>query len=150
MSECYTNGPAPQGTAVWQGAVPAPLTTWAVQLLKGVNRVPYGTTYTQAYNGTPVIARVDAHSWTYRNGQLLTGLCIKGITLYRPLPTGAILGDSDVTNIEAALPDPTLAVYDNSPSSTDWPLVAVTATAAVGAVALFLLALKHAGKAARK
>lgn len=136
---------------MWQGSVPPPLSAWAVQLLKGVNKVPYGQTYTQTYNGQLVIARVDVHTWHYLpDGTLLTGICWKGITLYRPMLTGATLSDSDVTNIETAQPDPTLAVYDNAPSRTHWPLVAVSAGAALGSVALFLLALRHAGKAARK
>jgi hypothetical protein len=132
---------------VWQGSVPSPLSAWAVQLLKGVNKVPFGTTYTQTYNGMPVIARVDYHTWhILPDGTVLTDLCWKGITLYKPLPTGATLGESDVTNIETAQPNDTLAVYDNVPSSTDWTLVAVTGGAAIGSVVLFLLALRKAGR----
>jgi hypothetical protein len=151
VSSCPTNPPAPSGYAVWQGAVPAPLETWAVQLLGTVSKVPFGQIWTKAYNGQTVIARKDRHTWHYdANGQLLTGLCWAGITLYRPFVTGGVQGDTDVTNIETAQPDPTLAVYDARPSHIDWPLVGISAGAGATVVALFLLALRHAGKAARR
>lgn len=150
MSSCPTNPPAPNGYAVWQGAVPPILSAWATDLLKVINKVPFGYTWNRVHNGQTILARKDHHAWTYRGGQLLTGLCIQGITLYRPFTTGAVPGDTDITNIEAAQPDPTLAVYDNAPSSTDWGLIAVGTGAAVGVVALFLLALKHAGKVGRR
>ena len=68
-------------------------------------------------------------------------------TFYRPLPAGATLGsDTDVTNIETATPDPTLAVYDQPPSTTNWPLVAVSGVAIVATVAAFVLAIKVAGR----
>lgn len=149
MSSCPTNPPAPQGYAVWQGAVPAPLSTWAVQLLGTVSKVPFGQTWTKVYNGQTVVARKDRHTWHYdANGQLFTGLCWAGITLYKPFTTGGVQGDTYVTNIESAQPDPTLAVYD-VPPGIDWPLVGLSASAGAITVALFLLALKHAGKAAR-
>jgi len=148
VSSCPTNPPAPSGYAVWQGAVPPPLSAWAVQLLHTVSKVPFGQIWTKNYGGMNVVARKDYHTWHYQpDGTLLTGICWPGITLYKPLATG-VATDFDVTNIETAKPDPTLAVYDVQP--TDWTLVAVTGGAALGAVALFLLALKHAGNAARR
>ena len=87
---CPLDLPAPQGYAVWQGAVPRMLSAWAVQLLKGVSKVPFGTTWTEIYNGATCIARFDVHTWHYLpDGTLLTGLCWKGITIYKPLPAGA-------------------------------------------------------------
>ena len=144
---CPSDLPAPSGYAVWQGAVPPALSSWAVQLLKGVSKVPFGTTWTQPYNGADVVARVDVHTWHFLpDGTLLTGLCWKGITLYKPLPTGAVLGDTDVTNIGTSTPDPTLAVYDDAPNTTNWPLVAVSGVAIVATVAAFMLAIKVAGR----
>ena len=145
---CPLDLPAPQGYAVWQGAVPPVLSAWAVQLLKGVSKVPFGTTWTENYNGATVLARCDVHTWHYLpDGTLLTGLCWKGITLYKPLPAGVGATDTDVTNIGTATPDPTLAVYDQSPpSGTNWPLVIVSGVAITATVAAFLLAIKLAGR----
>jgi hypothetical protein len=131
---------------VWKGSVPPPLSSWAVQLLKTVSKVPFGQTWTQNYSGTQVVARKDYHTWHYQpDGTLLTNICWPGITLYKPLPTGFATVD-DVTNVETATPDPSLAVYDVQP--TNWSLVAVSAGAILTISALFALAIKHAGRAA--
>ena len=145
---CPSDIPAPSGYAVWQGAVPPPLTAWAVQLLKSVSASPFGTTWTQNYGGANVVARVDVHTWHYLpDGTLLTGLCWKGITLYRPF-TGGVQGAADVTNIGTATPDPTLAVYDNSPTpaGTSWGLVAVAGGAILLTIGAFVAAIKLAGR----
>jgi hypothetical protein len=86
---CPQDAPAPTGFRVWTGAVPTDLTQWAIDLLRHVNAYPYGTTWTIAYGGATVLARKDHHSWTWRNGVLVTGICIPGITLYTQAPPAA-------------------------------------------------------------
>ena len=145
---CPANPPAPSGYAVWQGPVPPVLTAWCVGLLKTSSQYPFGQTWTQVYDGQTIIARLDRHTWHYLpDGTLLTDLCWRGLTLYRPLPAGATLGsDTDVTNIETAAPDPTLAVYDQPPSSTNWGIVAFTGAALLLVVGGFWAAIQLAGR----
>ena len=163
---CPANPPAPAGYMVWKGAVPTELTQWAMQLRDNIAPFPYGQTWTLDYtdaSGNPatVLARKDYHTWTWRNGQLVTGLCIPGVTLYAPIPGGT------PTTAEAGLPPPAgdpLASADGTeavwgadtvpsattapPTETSWPLVALTAGAIGGVVFLFFQALKAAGRAA--
>jgi hypothetical protein len=147
---CPANPPAPQGYDVWKGAVPPVLTAWCVGLLKTANQYPFGQTWTQEYNGQTIIARLDRHTWHYLpDGTLLTNLCWRGLTLYRPLPVGGPQGASVVTNIETATPDPTLAVYDQVPRQTDWLLVAECGAVIAVFVTGFLLAIKYAGHPGR-
>jgi hypothetical protein len=95
-SSCATDPPAPAGYRVWTGAVPTELTQWAIDLLRHVNQYAYGTTWTMAYGGASVLARKDHHTWTWRGGVLVTGICIPGITLYTQAPaaTGASASDA--------------------------------------------------------
>lgn len=83
---CPSDPPAPDGYRVWTGRVPTELSQWAVDLLRHVNRYEYGTTWTMPFGGVTVLARKDHHTWTWRGGKLVTGICIPGITLYTPLP----------------------------------------------------------------
>lgn len=114
-----------------------------------VRKYPLGAiAKTVVYNGQTVGAFVSSHSWTYRNGVLVQGLCIPGVSLVVQQAAGTV-GASMPDNIDT--PDPTAAVYSAEPErGTDWPLLATTTGIAVGVVALFLLAMKHAGKAARR
>lgn len=87
---CPSNPPPPAGYAVWQGAVPAELSNWAVDIRDHeIGKVPYWSTWSKDYNGVTVLARKDYHTWTYINGQLITGICIPGITLYQPIAQDA-------------------------------------------------------------
>lgn len=104
------------------------------------------------YNGQTVLARKDHHGWTYKNGVLVSGICIPGVTLYSPRP-GAFV---DVLNtgdpLANANADFAEALYDsaNTPGpSIDWPLVALSGGAIAAIVTGFVLALKHAGRASR-
>jgi len=141
---CPENPPPPPGYRIMRSTVPPPLTQWAIDLLHQVSHYAFGQTFSLDYAGKGYIARVDRHTWTYRNGTLVTGLCIPGITLYEPAgDTSARAVITDSLNA----PDPNAAVYSSDyPTTTDWKLVAVTAGVTVGLLAAFFLALKHAGK----
>jgi len=145
---CPANPPAPTGYDVWKGPVPPALTAWCVALLKTSSKYDFGQTWTMVNGGQTVIARLDRHTWHYLpDGTLLTDLCWKGLTLYRPIPVGMSQSDpSIVTNIETATPDPALAVYDSPPRYTDWPLVIASGAAILATAAAFVLALKLAGR----
>jgi hypothetical protein len=142
---CPANPPPPAGYQILRGSVPLPLTQWAIDLLHHVNRFPYGQTWSIDYSGRSILARKDCHSWTYRGGQLVTGLSIPGITLYEPIPTttgaGAVLAANDLTT-----PDPTAAVYSEEGGGPNWGLVLASGSVAVGVFFLFRLALEYAGE----
>jgi hypothetical protein len=97
---CASDPPAPAGYRVWTGRVPTELTQWAIDLLRTVNRYDYGTTWTMPFQGMTVLARKDHHTWTWRGGQLVTGICIPGITLYTPAPAAA--GDAALSTYDVA------------------------------------------------
>ena len=114
--DCPSNPPAPAGYAVWQGAVPPQLSAWAASLLQTTS--PIGTTWTRDYNGQAVIARAEYHTWTYQNGQLVTGVCIRGITLYQSIQSNA------------------------PPEKTNWGIVAFGAGVAAAIIAAFVAVVK--------
>ena len=158
MSTCSPNPPPPDGYRIWRGAPPpVPLTQWAVDLRDHwMPKVNYGDTTGFDYNGAFVVARKDHHTWTYRKGKLLTGICIPGITLYQSLltpalagvPSSAIVGAGDATYDPSTdtlvTPDPTVAAYNHEPG-TDWGLVALSGGAVVVVVGAFLAGLHFAG-----
>ena len=151
-----TNGPAPAGTSVWQGRVPQELTDWAVGLRNHIASYPFGHTWQRPYNGVTVTARCDCHSWTFRNGELVTGLAIKGITLYRPKAGSTqAFAEAGASDDPLAVPSVDIAgamfneANDPAPPSqtpgVDWPMVALTGGGVVAVVTLFVLALRQAG-----
>lgn len=148
---CPTNPPPPAGYVIWKGPVPAPLTQWAMDLRDRIRQSPRGYTWTIQYGDQPVVARHDVHSWTWRNGVLVTGLCIEGITLYRERPQSGVngLGAVDVTDPATAAPDPELALYSVSatqpPERTDWGLVTVCAAALATVAGGFVWGIQAAG-----
>jgi hypothetical protein len=102
---------------------------------------------TLQYNGQTVGVFVSSHTWTYRNGVLVTGLCIPGASILIQQPANSV----GTTLDDLSTPDPTAAVYgadDLATQPTDWSLVAVSAGAILTISALFALAIKHAGRAA--
>ena len=127
---------------MWTATVPASLEQWAISLLKGISAVAYGTTW---LNGT-ALARKDFHTWTHRGGQLVTGICIPGITLYAPLPAGF----ADPQNVGDPLAVPNAAYADAMVDATStapvaagtvssWALVGSAAAVGVAAAAAWLL-----------
>jgi hypothetical protein len=132
---CPSNPPAPAGFRVWKGPVPAELTQWAMNLRDTVAQFPYGQIWTMSYQGAQVAARKDYHTWTWRNGALVTGICIPGITLYSALPTGQSVADPSPGD-PLANPDGTEAVFgaNLSPPSTSSNAGAFAAGAVFGGV----------------
>lgn len=130
---CPSNPAPPTGYAVWQGRVPPELTAWAIQIRDGINKFPYGTTWTRDWKGLPVLARKDYHTWTYVNGQLVSGICIPGVTLYQPL-ADRVLFTFDEDQAQAAG-----AKFDTTG-------ILISGAALIGVVGAFFLALRYAGR----
>ena len=97
-TKCLANPPSPEGFKIWRGAAPdTALVQWAVDLRDHwMMTAKYGDAQTLDYDGSIVLARKDHHTWTYKKGVLVTGICIPGITLYKPLSAsivGLSIGD---------------------------------------------------------
>lgn len=99
-----------------------------------------------------VVARKDHHTWTYKGGKLLTGICIPGITLYEPVLAMASLagpegsrGVGDTATDSLATPDPNVAAFTNEPG-TNWGLVGISALAAAAVVGAFVAGIHFAGR----
>jgi hypothetical protein len=60
------------------------ITAFAIEVLND-RSVPMGGTETRMIDGTNVMVRIEPHTWTHRNGKLVTGLNppIRGATLYQ-------------------------------------------------------------------
>ncbi len=147
--------PIPPGWTVWRGAVPTELTQFAMDVRDHVRQYPYGQiAKTIQYNNQTVGAFVSHHTWTYRAGQLVTGICIPGVSLLiqnaTPTPTAGV-GAATTDSIDT--PDPSAAVYGaddvSPPTTTDWPLVLISGAAIATITAGFFLALRQAGRARR-
>lgn len=154
MSTCPNNPPPPDGYKIWRGPVPRPLSQWAIdQRDHWMGQVAYGETtgidYVDPATGQSsfVVARKDHHTWTYKGGTLLTGICIPGITLYQPLLTAALAGPPGVgaATDSLATPDPNVAAYTNEPG-TNWGLVGISALAAAAVVGAFVAGIHFAGR----
>ena len=159
---CPGNPAPPPGYGLWKGPVPPVLTQWAMGIRDHINSggFPFNTTWSVPYNDQLIVARKERHGWTYKNGQLVTGLCISGVTLYAPLtidsapPAGTIgTGDTPTANPNAGpalppdqvTPSTDYGVFSSPP--TDWSLIALSAGAGALVIGLFWLALHHAGTA---
>lgn len=154
---CPGNPPAPDGYQVWRGAVPKELTDWAVDIRNHINGFAYGTTWEKEYDGKSVVARKDYHTWTYRNGQLVTGICIPGVTLYSEKASSNSMGlvDTSTSTLNEgdplSTPDESMswAMFDADnagPQGVNWGAVALTGAAALGVVGLFFAAIRYAGR----
>jgi hypothetical protein len=152
---CPSNPAPPSGYAIWKGPVPPELTQWAIAIRDHIGSYPYGQQFTMNWAGSTVLARKDHHTWTYvrqpdGSVQLRTGICIPGVTLYRP-QTSTVSGlGADATDPGATAPDPDLALFSVSsvapPERTDWGLVVLSAGAAVVVAGLFVWGLHAVGE----
>jgi hypothetical protein len=154
--KCSPNPASPEGFRIWRGPAPAPpLTQWAVDLRDHwMPKAAYGDTQILEYGGGLVLARKDHHTWTYKGGVLVTGICIPGITLYKPTAaaTNSLsglpgLGVAVVDTLET--PDPSAAVYSVD-VGTDWALVGACGAAIAAVTAAFLAGIKYAGSPVRR
>ncbi len=78
------NPPPPPGTRLWTKPVSPDMTAWAVALLNSPGAYPIFSTATRQFGTDNVMARVEWHPWTYRNGIKVAGQ-FRGITLYEIL-----------------------------------------------------------------
>jgi len=125
--------------------VPQPLVDWAISLRDQIATFDYGTTFELPYGGVVAVARKDHHTYTYRGGKLVTGLCLPGITLYAPLRAGVGAG---ATVDDTSTPDPNAALF-TADAGIDWKLVAGSGLATAAVIGAFFFALRHAGRATR-
>jgi hypothetical protein len=148
--------PIPLGWKVWRGPPPpAPIVQEAIHVRDHVNQYQRGTiAKTITYGGQTVGLFVSSHTWTYRNGRLVTGICIPGVSVLTQTQVGAgapaaVTSPVGVATPDSlATPDPTAAVYGGvPPEKTDWGLVAVTAGATVVVLIGFWAAIHFTGKA---
>jgi len=142
--------PVPLGWKVWRGAPPpAPIVQAAIRVRDHVRDYQRGTiAQTLTYGGQTVGLFVSSHTWTWRNGILVTGICIPGVSVLQQVASGMQgIGASEQDSL--ATPDPTAAVYGGAPpedNAIDWPVVGVTAVALVLVVGGFVAAIKLAGR----
>jgi hypothetical protein len=148
--------PIPAGWSVWRGAVPLELTQFAMDVRDHVRSYPYGQiAKTIQYQGQTVGAFVSHHTWTYRGGQLVTGICIPGVSLLIQQTNTPPASGTGASTDSLATPDPSAAVYGaddvpGPPEGTDWTLVTVGVAAIATVTAGFWLAIRQAGRASRK
>lgn len=142
MPSCPSE-PLPAGWRVWRGPVPPLLSTFAVQVRDRIGTFAYGVIADALLvDGIPVGAFKSHHTWTYRNGQLLEGICIPGIMLVVPhesaLGKVAVLPRAPASSgAELLQPDPDIPMW-LAAESTSASLLPVFGWAAfaLGAVAL--------------
>jgi len=82
-----TGGPPPGTRPLPQSvANQVAITAFALETLHN-GAIPMGATDRRTINGVDVLARIEPHTWTHRNGMLVTGLNppIRGVTLYEVL-----------------------------------------------------------------
>jgi len=75
------NPPPPSGARLWSKPVSPAMTAWAVSLLNSPGAYPMFSTAERQFGSDNVMARVEWHPWTYRNGVKVAGQ-FRGITLY--------------------------------------------------------------------
>lgn len=150
MSQACPQEPVPTGWKIWRGAPPpAPIVQAAIHVRDHVRDYKRGTiAQTISYGGQTVGLFVSSHTWTWRNGVLVTGICIPGVSVLQTVAAGS-QGVGATEQDSLAIPDPTAAVYGGSPpedNSIDWPMVGVTAAATLLVVGGFIAAIKLAGQ----
>jgi hypothetical protein len=115
------------------------LTTFAVNDLKVEADHPYGYEWLTTYNGEQVMAIKQHHTWTYHGGKLVTGVCIPGITLYRPEKIAITGLENDLST-----PNPDIAWFDDGVQpGGDLELILGSALAIIVVIALFIVGLRR-------
>jgi hypothetical protein len=138
--------PIPAGWKVWRGPVPPELVQIAVDARDHIHDYAYGSmAQVVTFNGSQVGVFKSHHTWTYKNGQLVQGICIPGISLL--VPSGSTIGIG-ATAMATTAPDPNLAVWGTEIDQTDWRLVFWTGLAGAAIIGAFWWILHHgAGRA---
>ncbi len=75
------NPPPLDGTRLWTKPVTPAMTAWAVSILNSPGAYPMFSTAFHQFGSDNVMARVEWHAWTYRNGVKVAGQ-FRGVTLY--------------------------------------------------------------------
>ena len=75
------NPPPPEGAKIWTGPVSPEMQAWAKAILDSPDAYPMHSTAEAEFDGRHVLARVEWHTWTIRDGQRQEGL-YRGVTLY--------------------------------------------------------------------
>jgi hypothetical protein len=65
----------------WTKAVTPEMTAWAISIRDNPGRYPMGATETKTFAAGVALARVEQHTWTFRDGKRITGK-FRGVTLY--------------------------------------------------------------------
>ena len=135
--------PIPPNWRVWRSPqVPADLVAVAKSIRDHIHDYTRGAIVAQIVHQNETVGFfVSSHTWTYKNGQLVTGICIPGVSL--------LIQDSP--NLASALPpdsldqpDPNAAVWIAAPDpGPSWPLVVAGAVAIGVTITAFLYVLRR-------
>lgn len=81
------NPPAPPGATRWTKPVTPEITGWSRSILNDPTGHPMFSTDWRVFPSGTALARVEWHTWTFRNGKRITGV-FRGVTLYEMGNTG--------------------------------------------------------------
>jgi lysozyme len=95
------NPPIPQGTKIWTAPVTPAMTSWAKSILVDPKTYPMFSETHRFFGPTEAVARVEWHSWTYRNGVRITGT-FRGVTLYEVIDPNLDNGGSRAEGIDVS------------------------------------------------
>src|SRR5262245_4702535 len=87
-----SNPPPPAGTILWKKAVVPAMTAWAKSILGDSARYPMFSEERRFFGADELVARVEWHTWTFRNGVRVNGI-FRGVTLYEQLAPAATEGN---------------------------------------------------------
>jgi len=102
-----SNPPIPNNARLWSKPVSPDMTAWAKSVLNDPFDYPMFAQAQRLFGGSLVLARVEWHSWTFRNGVKVNGT-FRGVTLYEltdpgpPLPAPLVEG-VDVSHYQGAV-----------------------------------------------
>src|SRR5689334_10952590 len=109
-----SNPPIPAGTELWRDSVSPDMTAWAKSILNDPNDYPMFSETRRFFGTVQVLARVEWHTWTFRNGVRVDGT-FRGVTLYKVLaPAVAEGAQATVEGIDVS----------HFQGTIDWPSVA--------------------------
>ena len=75
------NPPQPPGAQAWKKPVSANMTEWAKSILRESAMYPMFSETRKQFGDDWVLARVEWHDWTFRDGVKVNGT-FRGVTLY--------------------------------------------------------------------